>query len=71
MLTIKQKELLDAIEYFIKNNHYPPTVRELCKMIGNNSTSCVQKKLFELEKKGYISTVPGKFRTIKVLRSCN
>lgn len=71
MLTTKQKELLQAIEWFINENGYSPTVRELGKMLGNSSPGTIQSKLFELERKKYISTVPGKFRTIKVLRSCN
>jgi len=69
MLTTKQKELLQAIEYFINENSYSPTVRELGKMLGNSSPSTIQSKLFELERKKYISTVPGKYRTIKILKS--
>lgn len=70
VLTTKQKELLHAIEYFINENSYSPTIRELGQMLGNSSPATIQSKLFELERKKYISTVPGKSRTIKVLRSC-
>lgn len=70
MLTTKQKELLQAIEWFIDKNCYSPTMRELAKMLGGKSPSTIQNQLYELERKKYISTVPGKSRTIKVLRSC-
>jgi repressor LexA len=67
-LTIKQKEVLEAIEWFINENGFSPTVRELCSMIGNKDTHTMHNKLFELEKKKYISTIHGKSRTIKILR---
>lgn len=69
MLTIKQKILLEAIEWFINTNGYSPTIQELCVLVGNKSKSAVFNKLMELERKKYISTVNGKARTIKVLRS--
>lgn len=68
MLTIKQKQLLKAIEWFINENGYPPTIQELCKLVGNNAKSTVFAKLTELERKKYISTVNGKARTIKILK---
>lgn len=67
-LTIKQKIVLEAIEYFINENGYSPTVQELCDLIGNKSKSTVFNKLMQLEEKGYISTKNGKARTIKILK---
>lgn len=67
-LTIKQKILLEAIEWFIDANGYSPTIRELCVLVGNKSTDTVFNKLLQLEQKGYISTSNGKIRTIKVLK---
>ena len=66
-LTIKQAMLLEAIEYFINENGYSPTVRELSKIL-NIDIKPVFEKLIILENKGYISTVNGKARTIKVLK---
>lgn len=68
MLTIKQKILLEAIEWFINEHGYSPTIKELSKLTKNKSVSTVFTKLMELERKGYISTENGKARTIKVLR---
>ena len=59
--------LLEAIEYFINENGYSPTVRELSKIL-NIDIKPVFEKLIILENKGYISTVNGKARTIKVLK---
>lgn len=67
-LSVKQQILLEAIEYFINENGYSPTVKELCKLTGNKSKSTVFDKLMQLEQKGYISTINGRARTIKVLR---
>lgn len=67
-LTIKQKIVLDAIDYFINENGYPPTLQELCNLTGNKSKSTVFNKLMQLEEKGYISTKNGKARTIKILK---
>lgn len=67
-LTIKQKIVLEAIEYFINENGYSPTVQELCDLTGNKSKATVFNKLMQLEEKGYISTKNGKARTIKILK---
>lgn len=64
---MKQKILLDAIEYFIDENGYSPTVSELAEML-EQSRGPVHEKLILLEEKGYITTKPGKPRTIKVIR---
>lgn len=64
---MKQKILLDAIEYFINENNYSPTNQELADML-EQTRHAVHDKLIQLETKGYISTVPNKARTIKILR---
>lgn len=64
----KQKDVLEYIEYFIQENGYSPTYGEIAKELGCN-IKCVFDKICLLEEKGYISTTPGKSRTIKVLRS--
>jgi len=58
-LTARQKEVLDAIRTFIAQNHYPPTVRELCTILGISSPRGVSKHLEALEKKGYIKRTSG------------
>ena len=67
-ISTKQKLLLEAIDWYIGNYGYSPTIRELCEMMDNSSSATVFDKLEKLERNGYISTVPGKARTIKILK---
>ena len=67
-LTKKQKIVLEAIEYFIKEKGYSPTIREIADMTDTTVGPTFQK-VFLLERTGYISTDNGKARTIKVLKS--
>ncbi len=66
-LTIKQKMVLEAIEWFINENGYSPTIREIAKLLDSDTRS-IFEKLMQLESKGYISTKNGKARTIKILK---
>ena len=67
-LTIKQKILLEAIEYFISKNHYSPTISELSKLTNQKYPNSVFSMLAKLEEKGYIETSNGKARTIRIIR---
>lgn len=67
MLTIKQKMLLEAIQWFIDKNGYSPTIRELASLLECD-TRPVFDKLMKLEEKGYIKTTNGKARSIQVIR---
>lgn len=68
-LSIRQKAVLDYIENYILINGYPPTQKEICKALEFKYLNSVFGILGILERKGYISTKPGKARAIKVLRS--
>lgn len=67
MLTVKQKQVLECIEWFIGEYHYPPTVKELSTLLKSDNRA-VFKKLMILEEKGYIRTTNGKSRSIVVLK---
>lgn len=67
MLTIKQKMVLEAIEWFINEKQYSPTYRELATILKCDVRQVFEKAMI-LEEKGYISTANGKARTIKVLK---
>lgn len=66
-LTTRQSDILDALKRSIANNGYPPTVRELGKMVGLSSSATTQFHLTKLEEKGYIKKVDSKNRTIELL----
>ena len=67
-LTIKQKVLLEAIEWYIDKYGVSPTIRELSD-ITHTAIHPTHEKLLKLEQLGVISTMNGKARTIKVLIS--
>ena len=67
MLTIKQKMLLEAIEWFINEYGYSPTNRELANLLECD-VNTVFKKLLILEDKGYIKTQNGRARTIQIIK---
>jgi repressor LexA len=66
ILTKKQKKALELIRSNIQKTGYPPTVRELCKSLGVNSSATAFKYLKILEKKGYIKREKEKTRAIKI-----
>lgn len=66
-LSIKQLQVLEAIEYFTNKNGYPPTNRELATLLKCD-VNTIFKKLMILEEKGYIKTEHGKARSIRVIK---
>ena len=47
----------NAIVKFIKENGYPPSVRELCKITGKSSTGTIQYRINSLKKKDKVSVL--------------
>jgi len=66
-LTQKQKLILDFLKSEIRQNGYPPTVREICDAVGLSSTSTVHAHLETLERKGFIRRSPAKNRSTEIL----
>ncbi len=66
-LTNRQGDILDAIKKFQADNGYPPTVREIGKMVQLSSPATIQVHLTNLEDKGYIKKDNNKNRTIEIL----
>lgn len=66
-ITNKQEEILNYIKDEILKRGFPPTVREICQMVGLKSTSSVHSHLESLEKNGYIRRDPTKPRAIEIL----
>jgi repressor LexA len=63
-LTKRQAEVLFLIREFVRDNSYPPTVRDLVALAGRENTAGVQKIHDTLRKKGYIKKAPGCSRGI-------
>ncbi len=67
-LTEKQSEVLAYIKGFIEGNGYPPSIQEIARKFCMCDSAASKAYLEVLEKKGYISRVPGKSRSIRVLK---
>ena len=69
MLTDKQKTLLNAIEDYINEWGYSPTIRELCRITRKKSTSTISVMLKRLKRDGYIEYEENCNRTLRVLKN--
>ncbi len=65
-LTQRQQQVLDCIKESIKENGYPPSVREICAKVGLKSSSSVQSHLDALERKGYLKRNSSSARALTV-----
>lgn len=66
-ITAKQEQILNYIKEEILAKGYPPTVREICEVVGLKSTSSVHSHLSTLENNGYIRRDPTKPRAIEIV----
>ena len=67
-LNKREKAILKFIEKQVKENGYPPSVREIGKAVGLSSTATVHTYIQGLAKKGYIKKEDQKGRTLRVLK---
>jgi repressor LexA len=65
-LTEAQQELYDWLVEYIRENQYPPSIRQMMKAMGLKSPAPVQSRLEHLRSKGYIQWAEGKARTIQL-----
>lgn len=64
----RQRLILQVIEDAVRDQGYPPTVREIGAAVGLCSPASVQSHLGALEAKGYIRRGPSKRRALEVTR---
>ena len=67
-LTDRQNNILIFIKEFLRENGFPPTLREIGKSFDISSTFGVKRHLDALEKKGYIRIESNASRGIAILR---
>jgi repressor LexA len=65
-LTKRQLAILEYIEAQVRENGFPPSVREIGAHVGLNSPSSVHSQLATLQKHGYLRRDPAKTRAIRV-----
>lgn len=68
-LTPRQRQVLEAVETFIRQQEYPPTRAELAKALGMTSHNGAHEHLLALEKKGFLKLLPGISRGIRLQRT--
>ena len=66
-LTNRQNEVLDYIKSYVAKHGYPPTVREIGKALGLNSSATIQSHISSLENKGYIRKTNSKYRSLEIV----
>ncbi len=65
-LTKRQLAILEFIENQVRENGFPPSVREIGAEVGLNSPSSVHSQLATLQRHGYLKRDPAKTRAIRV-----
>ncbi|MBQ3427367.1 MAG: transcriptional repressor LexA [Clostridia bacterium] len=66
-LTDKDYQILDFVYKYIKENGFPPTVREICAEVGLSSPATVHARLGKLEASGFIERSSTKNRTMRII----
>lgn len=64
----KQMEIYAFIQEYIRDNGYPPSIREIGAAVHLKSPSTVHFHMRKLEEEGYIRTADGKTRSITLPR---
>jgi len=66
-LTARQRRILTVIQASIQNHGYPPTIREICDLVGLSSPSSGAHQLRVLEDRGFIRRDQNRPRAMEVL----
>ena len=69
MLTLKQKNLLDFINMYYKDNDMFPTYDEMRKALNIKSKSSVHKLISSIEERGFIERIPHKARAMQLKKN--
>lgn len=67
-LTKVQSDLYIAIDKYIKEYGFSPSIRDLCKLTGKSSPGTIQVCLKKLKDKGYIDYIYNHNRTIRIVK---
>ena len=71
IMTEKEFIIYKAIQEFIKNNNYSPSIRELCTILGYKSTKSIYNYLKRLKNKNYLNYEKKKKRSISITNTVN
>lgn len=65
-LTLRQQEMLGFIQVHLRQKGFWPSIREIQEHFSFKSTNAVMGHLRALERKGFISRIPGQARTFRI-----
>ncbi len=65
-LTPRQLDCLRAIDSYIRQHGFSPSIRDLCRALSVNSINSCLLLMVPLERHELIVNVPGKARTLRV-----
>ena len=68
---LKQMEILEYLNEYIKDYGYPPSYREISAKVGLKSTNSIKRYLDVLENNGLITRLSAKSRTIDIVKNRN
>ena len=70
-LTDSERRVYEYLSEYVRENGYPPSVRDITSALGFASPSTVHLYLSRLEEKGYIEREHNKSRSLRPIRSGN
>ena len=70
-LTLRQQEVLGFLQCYMREQRTWPSFRDIESHFGFKSTNAVMGHLKALERKGYITRVPGQARTFRITSDLN
>lgn len=65
-LSERQQEVFEALQGFIRERGYPPTMRDLARKLGIVNPTAVKRMIDIFEDKGLLKSAPGKSRAIRL-----
>lgn len=70
-LTKKQKQIVEFISTFLRENNYSPSYREIMTGLGLSSVSAVAEHIENLVTKGVLKKTPNAARSLEVVATSN
>ena len=67
LLTTRQRRIVEFIRAHAAEHGHCPSLREVADGVGLASVSAVVHRLHELKAAGWVSSVPGMPRTLRIL----
>ena len=63
---LMRERILEAINTYINEHQYPPTMREVCEMVELKSTATVHRHIEILKERGLLETDEKHMRALRV-----